>query len=233
MGSRRAAAPVPDATPPPEPDGTRGRLAAAAFRLFADQGFAATTVDQIAEAAGLGRRTFFRHFRSKEDVVFPDHDRLLAAVEAELETRRHQPPLDAVCDSVRLVLADYVRRREVSLHRFKLTREVPALREREVAGVQRYQRLFTRYLRGSIRDLDAELMAAAVVTSHNHVLRHWLREEGRPDAFAELDTAFAVVQSLFVAAPSGESVVVAFQAATPLRDVVASIREVTGGAAAG
>jgi AcrR family transcriptional regulator len=224
-GAASAGPPTSD----PTGDGTRGRLATAAFALFAEHGFAATTVDQITEAAGLGRRTFFRYFRSKEDVVFPDHDRLLAAVEADLETRRHQPPLQAVCDSVRLVLADYVRRREVSLHRFQLTREVPALREREVAGVQRYQRLFTRYLRATIPDLDAELMAAAVVTAHNHVLRHWLREGGRHDAFAELDTAFAAVQSLFATTSEDGSVVVAFRASAPLRDVVASIREATGG----
>lgn len=209
-------------------DGSRARLATAALSLFADQGFAATTVDQIADAAGLGRRTFFRHFRGKEDVVFPDHDRLIAAVEADLETRRHQPPLRAVCDAVRLVLADYVRNRDVSLHRFALTREVVALREREVAGVQRYQRLFTRYLREQAPDLQAELMASTVVTAHNHVLRHWLRDQGRHDAFAALDAAFAQVQTLFAEGGSEGSVVVAFRSQAPLRDVVASIQQATG-----
>lgn len=214
-------------------DSTRDRLAAAAFSLFAGQGFANTTVDQITETAGVARRTFFRHFPSKEDVIFPDHDRLLAAVAADLETRRHEPGLAAVCGAVRLVLADYVAKREVSLHRYQLTREVTALRERELTGVLRYQRMFTRYLRDSEPHLAAELMSAAVVAAHNHVLRNWLRDGGTHDPFAALDRAFADVQRLFddpsgadeAPAGAGETVVVAFRSDADLGDVVASIRE--------
>ncbi|WP_229890037.1 TetR family transcriptional regulator, partial [Streptomyces griseomycini] len=52
----------------------RRELAAAAMELFATKGYEATTVDEIAAAAGVARRTFFRHFRSKEEAIFPDHD---------------------------------------------------------------------------------------------------------------------------------------------------------------
>jgi hypothetical protein len=50
----------------------RERLAAAAFALFNEHGYEQATVDDIAERAGVGRTTFFRHYRSKEDVIFPD-----------------------------------------------------------------------------------------------------------------------------------------------------------------
>jgi len=50
---------------------TRQRLVDAAFSLFEEHGFDNVTVDQIATAAGVSRRTFFRHFKSKEKVVFP------------------------------------------------------------------------------------------------------------------------------------------------------------------
>jgi hypothetical protein len=132
---------------------------------------------------------------------------------------------------VRLVLADYVRHRDVSLHRFQLTREVTALREREVTGVQRYQRLFTRYLRDSATDIDAELMAATVVAAHNYVLRGWLRDGGGHDAFEALDRALSAVHALFAdraSQGSGRSAVVAFRTDTPLADVVATIRAATG-----
>ncbi len=49
----------------------RRELAAAAMELFATKGYEATTVDEIAAAAGVARRTFFRHFRSKEEAIFP------------------------------------------------------------------------------------------------------------------------------------------------------------------
>ena len=53
----------------------RERLAQAAFTLFDERGYEQTTVDDITERAGLGRTTFFRHCRSRKDIIFPDHDR--------------------------------------------------------------------------------------------------------------------------------------------------------------
>jgi len=52
-----------------EPD-AYGRLRQAALELFTEQGFENTTVAQIAERAGLNRRTFFHHFADKREVVF-------------------------------------------------------------------------------------------------------------------------------------------------------------------
>ncbi|MGC5413284.1 TetR family transcriptional regulator, partial [Streptomyces sp. DT225] len=50
----------------------RDVLAEAAFALFLERGFERTTVDDIVARAGVGRRSFFRYFPSKEDAVFPD-----------------------------------------------------------------------------------------------------------------------------------------------------------------
>lgn len=170
----------------------RSAIAVAALERFAEQGFEATTVDQIAEAAGVGRRTFFRYFRSKEDVVFPGHDERLGDVVELLESAA--PDADALRvlgEAAEFVLGMYLEEPEVSLKRSELTRQVPALRDKEIASIDRYQRVFARYLRARFADQpDAELHAAvaasAVVAAHNHVLRQWLRSGGELDAGAAL-----------------------------------------------
>ena len=187
----------------------RRELAAAAMELFSTKGYEATTVDEIAAAAGVARRTFFRHFRSKEEAIFPDHDDTLIRAEAVLNAApAHEHPLDTVCRGIKEVMKMYAARPEISVARYKLTREVPTLREAEIASVARYERLFTRYLLGHFDEhahdddanddpLLAEVAASAVVTAHNHVLRRWLRAGGQGDVEAQLDHAFAIVRKTF------------------------------------
>ncbi len=186
----------------------RRELAAAAMELFATKGYEATTVDEIAAAAGVARRTFFRHFRSKEEAIFPDHDDTLVRAEAVLNAAPpHEHPLDTVCRGIKEVMKMYAASPAVSVERYRLTREVPTLREREIASVARYERLFTRYLLGHFDERDhhdgnddpllAEVAASAVVTAHNHVLRRWLRAGGKGDVEAQLDHAFAIVRETF------------------------------------
>src|SRR5215469_4447527 len=174
----------------------RERLAQAAFALFDEQGYEDTTVDEITERAGLGRTTFFRHYRSKDDVIFPDHDRL--------RTTGQPTALTAVVDAVRLVLSHYLDEGDLARRRYALTSTVPALRDREIASVARYQRLFREFIAGRAGDaaepasLRAELMAAAVVAAHNHVLRRWLRGEcGEP--MRQFEDAMNQVTGLFAA----------------------------------
>lgn len=62
----------------------------AAFELFLEQGYEATTVAQIAQRAGVGRSTFFNHFSSKADVFCTELDDAVAVIERELaSTERH------------------------------------------------------------------------------------------------------------------------------------------------
>ena len=180
----------------------RERLAEAAFALFDERGYEQTTVDDITERAGLGRTTFFRHYRSKEDVIFPDHDLLLEQIAERLRTSSHGTALVAVSDAVRLVLLHYIDEGDLARRRYALTSTVPALRDREIVSVARYQRLFREFIAGWMADtaepapLRAELMAAAVVAAHNHVLRRWLRGES-PDPVREVDAALGLVIGLF------------------------------------
>ena len=179
----------------------RDRLVDAALALFDERGYEQTTADDIADRAGVGRTTLFRHYRSKEDVIFPDHDRLLATVKERLATSTADTAIVAVTEAVRLVLLRYIEEGDRARLRYALTSRSSTLRDREIASVARYQRLFREFIAESWGPapgaaLRAELMAAAVVSAHNHVLRRWLRRD-TADPVAELDAAMAQVVSLF------------------------------------
>ena len=227
-------------TPPmqAEPSTRRGdsrrRITHAAMDLFERQGYAATTVDAIAEAAGVSRRTFFHHFASKDAVVFPDHEHLVERVGAHLRAQPTAEPIDAIGSALRLVLASYLADPDVALRRYQLTRTTPELREREIAWVQRYQLLFCRYLDecwadAPQGDLAADVVAAGASALHNHVLRHWLKGDGQGDAMADLDDALAWWRQSAVAEPRADAprrvVVAVFDEDVDPAELAAHVRE--------
>jgi AcrR family transcriptional regulator len=129
----------------------RRELVAAAVTLFTDRGYDETTIDDIATAAGVGRRTFFRYFPSKEDAISPDHEAGLARV-AEVFAAAHpdEPTASLVLRAGETVFELYTEDPQLSVRRYALTHRVPALRDRESASVDHYRRLFTRHLRERI-----------------------------------------------------------------------------------
>ncbi|WP_338090707.1 TetR family transcriptional regulator [Planosporangium thailandense] len=190
---------VPSAAPTSE--SIRDRLARAAFALFADQGYESTTIDDITRAAGVARRTFFRHFPSKEDVIFPDHDSVLDRVRWYLGASTKTEPVFAVAEATRLIFESFMETPERTIARYRLTREVSALRDREVASVAKYERVLSDYLRSRLPDtseaaLAAHIAAASFVAAHNQVLREWLRSGGAKDPRPALEAAVATVSDL-------------------------------------
>src|ERR1700691_3163445 len=187
----------------------RERLAQAAFDLFDEQGYEQTTVEDITERAGLGRTTFFRHYRSKDDVIFPDHDHMLERVRSRLRAPGHDSAAAAVAEAMRLILQSYLDEGEMARRRYGLTSTVAALREREIVSVARYQRVFREFIagwtgeQGELGQLRAELTAAGAVAAHNHVLRRWLRGES-PNPLAELDLAMRQVTTLYSGGAPGQ-----------------------------
>lgn len=162
------------ATPSAAP---QAAVVAAALELFARQGFDQTSVEQIAQAAGVSRSTFFRQFGGKDDVVFADHELLLDRLRDFL-SGSHADPWQAVCEASVLVYSHFAADPELARRRYTVVRQVPALREREIVTVFRYERLFDEYLRRAIPGidpLDSVGFAALVTAIHNHVLRQLLR----------------------------------------------------------
>ena len=186
----------------------RRELVAAAVRLFTERGYDETTIDDIAVAAGVGRRTFFRYFRSKGDAISPDHGTALARV-AEVFTSAHpdEPTASLVLRAGETVFDLYTEDPELSVRRFALTHRVPALRDREAASVDHYRRLFIRHLRerrdgGPDADLRAAVVGASVVAAHNVALREWLAAGAPPDGVPGLVARFRSVAALLPGDPA-------------------------------
>jgi AcrR family transcriptional regulator len=208
------------------------RLVDAAFELFDERGYEQTTVDDIAERAGVSRTTFFRYYRSKEDVIFPDHDHLLELITERLATSTNSTAIVAVTEAVRLTLLRYIEEGERARQRYALTSRVATLRDREIATVARYQRLYREFIAGWMGHsagsaLRAELMAAAVVAAHNHVLRRWLRRD-TPNPLEELDTAMVQVAALFSSATSPASeatTIIVLHTPRQINDILPALRQ--------
>lgn len=215
----------------------RVAVADVAVRMFAEHGFQATSATAIAEAAGVSRSTFFRHFRSKEDVIFADHDELLESI-AEFFAREHADPYRAVCEGATMVFRRFRDRLPVVQLRDRVVRQTPELRDRELVTTSRYERLFVSYLRRRLPDespLHAIRFATAVIATHNFELRRLLRSPDPVDEHevtAELDR----VRALFGVGPvvdapvtPADVVVAVFPASTPPDRVAAAVREKLAG----
>ncbi|HWK78015.1 TetR/AcrR family transcriptional regulator [Microbacterium sp.] len=203
-----------------------GGVVAAALDLFQSQGFDQTSVEQIAKAAGVSRSTFFRQFGGKEDVVFADHEVLLGELRDFL-AEGHPDPWEAVCRASQHVFDHFAHDPDLARLRYQVVRQVPALREREIVTVFRYERLFDDYLRRSlpgIDPLDAVGFAALVTAVHNHVLRQLLRGTKRV-APAVLQSALDDVRRRYGVFQDGDAdaaddvVVAVFPRAMPIAEI--------------
>lgn len=202
----------------------RDLLVSAAFELFAEHGYDGTTIDDIVRQAGVGRRSFFRYFPTKEEVVFPDHESALANMVGYLEEGAQDPdPIGRVCGAARLVMRMYAENAEFSVRRYMLTRKVPALKAHETAVVRRYERALAAYLERRLAALPdggvrAHTVAASVVAAHNYGLRTWLRSGACGDVAAGIDQALNLVRRTW--GDTEETLVLVTRSSTPIWEIV-------------
>ena len=107
---------------------SRAELEHIAFALFDRQGFERTTIDDIARAAGIGRRTFFRYFPSKNDIAWGNFEEELERMRVRFRAFPAQTPL---MDAIRVATVDFNRiaPEQVPWHRrrMELILQTPAL----------------------------------------------------------------------------------------------------------
>ena len=107
----------------------RAELSEAALPLLVERRFESVTIDDLAAAAGVSRRTFFRYFSSKEDMVFAFLDQWAVRLAADIVARpADEDPVAAVHHAFRQLTIAYEDRALVLV---RLVRETPALRQQE------------------------------------------------------------------------------------------------------
>ncbi|MCX4403616.1 TetR family transcriptional regulator [Streptomyces sp. NPDC059837] len=167
---------------------TRERIRHEAYRLFAEHGYEATTVDQIADAAEVSPSTFFRYFPTKEDVVIQDeYDPALA--QALRARPADEPIVEAIVSSLKGPMGQMLQQdREDLLLRTRLTFSDPAIRARNVAEQERSERtiadLIAERTGRAPGDLEVKCAAAAIIAVFTALVRHWAESDGQEDLAA-------------------------------------------------
>lgn len=153
------------------------------FELFAQRGFDGTTVDDIADAAGIGRRTFFRYFASKNDLVWGDFEAQLARLEALLAAAGPDTPM---MDAIRRAVVEFNRfdPAVVPWHRQRmaLILRVPTLQADSAVRYASWRALVTEFAARRLglpaSDLLPRLIGSTVLAACVAAYEQWLTDDG-------------------------------------------------------
>jgi len=183
------------------PATTREEVARAALDLFNRQGYDETTVDQIAAAVGVSRRTFFRYFDSKRDVVWGEFDAELVRLERQLGSAPADEPM-----------MDVVRRAVVATNRFGageldelrirmgLISSVPTLVAHSAVRYAEWRDVVARFVAGRIGgaadDLAPQTVARATLGAAIAAFTCWARHD-TDDLTGEVDRALQLLATGF------------------------------------
>jgi AcrR family transcriptional regulator len=176
-----------------------------AVRLFLMRGFDATTVDDVAEAAGIAPRTFFRYFPTKEDAVFPDHEQRLERI-TEIAARLPRPvTIPLLLEVGRTFVDEVLADPDFYIPRYRLVATVPSLRARAEMQILDYKTHGIHFLSedleaGPVGTAFATLFYGALLDTSQAVISEWAARDGDLDVDAVLD---ATLPALALLTPPG------------------------------
>ncbi|QEN90750.1 TetR/AcrR family transcriptional regulator [Labrys sp. KNU-23] len=180
---------------------TSGRIVEEGLKLFVKHGYEGTTLEAIARAAGISRRTFFYYFKSKEDVLLAAHDGGFreALGPAMLEESPEQRPLAAVQNC----LIKLASRRETkeSVVFDRLMQSTEALRARKEAGFVQTERILLEAMRelwpSPERRDGLRLVAMVAMGTLRLALERWKQTEAAHPLAYYVDESFALLAQEF------------------------------------
>ncbi|MDI6101253.1 TetR family transcriptional regulator [Actinoplanes sp. NEAU-A12] len=178
-----------------------GEITRTAMELFLTRGFDATTIDEIAAAAGISRRSFFRYFGTKEDVVLGDLIARGEEIRQALEARPDgEEPWTALCNALHSV-KDTAYDDDTMLAIFRMVHGTPSLRARSIEKHLQWQALLTPEVRRRLGadpadpfDVRADALVATVITCLDVAGEAWTRGDGAVSLEDLFDAAAAAVR---------------------------------------
>ncbi|MXS21531.1 TetR family transcriptional regulator [Pseudomonas oryzihabitans] len=181
---------------------TRTDLSNFGLELFLKQGFASTTIEQIVEPLGIARRTFFRYFKTKEELVFAWHaEKTVELVEVLKGRPAKERPLEAVCETMATTLMRYDANPDLAFALVRLLKDTPALLAKECE--KRMDRelalaaaLVEREGKQGLSPLKARIIVGAVTSAWMAALDEWYADGGQADLRPIMASAFALVHEL-------------------------------------
>jgi AcrR family transcriptional regulator len=190
---------------------THRSLADRALRLFLDQGFHETTLDELADAVEVSKRTFFRNYSSKEHVAMAAEYELWDAYVAELEARDiHGPVLAALRDALTTAIAglgeDWDRR---FIATRGLAARTPTLRDHSIVASINAQERLVEVLEGKLGidsrdDVRLRLLGELALAAWRCGAKNWVRRarHGDPRTRGGIKTLIRRIEEAFDAIPT-------------------------------
>jgi AcrR family transcriptional regulator len=178
----------------------RQQLSDAAFRLFTTRGFDATSIDDIVDTVEVSRRTFFRYFGSKEQVVLAWLDQMGKDLRSELARRPADEHAFAALRKVLTALAQqYAANRKRTFAIAKLIKETQSIRAHHREKLATWERGFAEELTARLgahpsRDMLPRLIASIGVNTLHIAVETWVADGGRRNLGTVVDEAFAIVE---------------------------------------
>jgi AcrR family transcriptional regulator len=183
-----------------KPD-AEGRLIKAAITLFDERGYDETTVAEIAEAAGLTKRSFFRYFTDKREVLFDGSHQLIEVwVDGIAAAPSGASAMDAVSAGLDEVARLFADRHTFARMRARIIAANPELQERELIKLQSLAgAIGTALVARGTGVNPATLAAQAGVTVFHVAFAHWIAQDD-PSAFrALMDESLTELRSVITA----------------------------------
>jgi AcrR family transcriptional regulator len=182
---------------------TRHDLISAANRLFAEQGFDETTTEHIAEAADVSQRTFFRHFPSKEAVLYGDTEDLRLRMRRALDARpQSEPVLVAVREAILTLADEYETHKDLRLLQARLAASYPSVSafSRAVVQLQWEREIIDALARrlgvDPLLDPRPEILAGAAMSALRASIRRWTHSGGSDNLPRLVADAFDAIATL-------------------------------------